>query len=183
MLTPKTGYGAGILHRNSMALAARGPWIFDGVTWGDAVDGPADGEPTRPEHRVIGGTCEVCSASIVNIVRMHNTKGERVMVGIDCADTLMTNNSKLRLAAAVKPHEKAKRAAAKTRRIERTIAKNLETYSAQLALLDSLGDSANNFARCFGLSVARSLRSGKITALTAPQSACLDRLVIEQAAR
>lgn len=68
MLTPKTGLGAGILHKNSIALAQRGPWRFAAVTWGDAVEGPADGEPTGPQHKARCETCEVCSAAIVNIV-------------------------------------------------------------------------------------------------------------------
>ena len=106
LLNPNNAISAGILHRNSTIVAQRGPWRFVGVTWGDAVDGSSDGEPTRPEHIVRGGTCEVCGAAIINIVDMLNANGERITVGVDCSETLLTNQSKLRLKNALKVHAK-----------------------------------------------------------------------------
>lgn len=180
MLTPKSGIGAGLFHRVSVALAQRGPWSFSGVVWGDAVDGPSDGEPTRPEHIVRGGTCEVCSAAIINIVTLRNSTGQRITVGIDCAETLLDNQAKLRLKKAIAPHEKAKRAAAKDRRLARIAAENLVTHGQALMLLDALAKLPVNretgFARQFGRDVARSLRSGVARGLSDRQVACMDEL-------
>jgi hypothetical protein len=180
MLTPKSGIGAGLLHRVSVALAKRGPWSFSGVVWGDAVDGPADGEPTRPEHIVRGGTCEVCSAAIINIVTLRNSTGQRITVGIDCAETLLDNQAKLHLKKAIAPHEKAKRTAAKARRIARVAGENLVKHGQALILLDALAKLPVNretgYAQQFGRDVARSLRSGSVRELSERQIACAAKL-------
>jgi len=181
MLTSKTGHGAGMLHKNSMALAQLGPWNFSSVTWGDAVDGPSDGEVAGPQHRVRGGTCDVCSASIINIVKLISVTGQRVTVGVDCAETLLSNQAKLKLKAAMAPHEKAKREAAKARKLARTIAANVVKYAVELVSLDtlaSLPDTWNNrFARSFASDVAWKLRNGKISSLSEKQTALINKLV------
>ena len=183
MLTPKTGLGAGILHKNSVAVAQRGPWRFAAVTWGDAVEGPADGEPTGPQHKARCATCEVCSAAIVNIVDLRNASGDRVTVGIDCAETLLDNQAKLKLKAAIAPHEKAKREAAKARKLARIAAANLTKYAAELAQLDRLAALPNTwenrFPRSFAHDVAASLRSGKVANLTEKQIALIGKLTDE----
>ena len=187
MLTPKTGHGAGILHKNSMALAQLGPWNFSSVTWGDAVDGPSDSEAGwRAHQRVRGGTCDVCSASIINIVKLISVTGQRVTVGVDCAETLLSNQAKLKLKAAIAPHEKAKREAAKARKLARTIAANVVKYAAELVSLDmlaSLPDTWNNrFARSFASDVAWKLRNGKISSLSEKQTALINKLVSQVSA-
>ena len=53
MLTPKTGLGAGILHKKLSSSSPAWPWRFAAVTWGDAVEGPADGEPTGPSTKPV----------------------------------------------------------------------------------------------------------------------------------
>jgi len=183
MLTPKTGLGAGILHKNSVALAQRGPWRFAAVTWGDAVEGPADGEPTGPQHKARCATCEVCSAAIVNIVDLRNAAGDRVTVGIDCAETLLDNQAKLKLKAAIAPHEKAKREAAKARKLARAAAVNVVKYAAELAQLDRLAALLNTwenrFPRSFAHDVAASLRTGKTASLTEKQIALIGKLTAE----
>ncbi len=180
MLTPKSGFGAGLLHRVSVAVAQRGPWRFSGIVWGDTVDGPADGEPTRPEHIVRGGTCEVCSAGIINIVTLRNTANERITVGVDCAETLLDNQAKLHLKKAIAPHEKAKREAAKARRLARVAAENLVKHGPALVTLDALAklpvSRETGFAQQFGRDVARALRSGTAKGLTDRQVACMDKL-------
>ena len=180
MLTPKTGLGAGILHKNSVALAQRGPWRFAAVTWGDAVEGPADGEPTGPQHKARCATCEVCSAAIVNIVDLRNAAGDRVTVGIDCAETLLDNQAKLKLKAAIAPHEKAKREAAKARKLARAAAVNVVKYAAELAQLDRLAALPDHcFARSFAHDVAANLRTGKTASLTEKQIALIGKLTNE----
>jgi hypothetical protein len=180
MLTPKTGLGAGILHKNSVALAQRGPWRFAAVTWGDAVEGPADGEPTSPQHKARCATCEVCSAAIVNIVDLRNASGDRVTVGIDCAETLLDNQAKLKLKAAIAPHEKAKREAAKARKLARVAAVNVVKYATELTALDRLATLPDHcFARMFGHDVAKTLRSGKTANLTEKQIALIGKLTAE----
>ena len=184
LLTPQSGLGAGILHRNSMGVASRGPWSFVGVTWGDAVDGPADGEPMQPHHRPRGGTCEVCGAGIVNIVDAVNRAGEKITVGIDCTQTLWKNQSDRKAMAAFKaalaPHERAKRAAAKARKMARDAAHNLATLGAELAILDALGALPGfGYARGFGLSVARDLRSGARRGMSPAQRGLLAKLAEE----
>lgn len=186
LLTPETGIGAGILHRSSMGFASRGPWLFAGIAWGDAVDGPADGEPTLPCHRPRGGTCAICGAAIVNIVDVkHKDTGVRATLGVDCAETMWKNASMTRNLAAFKkaqaPHEKAKRDAAKARKLARNAAHNLATLGAELAQLDRLAAQGQpgDFARGFGVSVARDLRSGAAKGLTPRQAACLARLAAE----
>lgn len=186
-LTPNSGMGAGILHRSSVAVAQRGPWRFVGVTWGDAVDGPADGEPTRPEHIVRGGTCEVCGAAIINIVDLRSKSGEKITVGIDCAQTLASNQDKIRLKRAIAPHEKAKREAAKARRTARIAAENLDKCARELATLEALAklpvDRVTGFAQSFGRDVARSLRSGAVRGLTERQAALMEKLAAEHLAQ
>jgi hypothetical protein len=179
MLTPKTGLGAGILHKNSVALAQRGPWRFAAVTWGDAVEGPADGEPTSPQHKARCATCEVCSAAIVNIVDLRNASGDRVTVGIDCAETLLDNQAKLKLKAAIAPHEKAKREAAKARKLARVAAVNVVKYSVELAQLDRLAlQPVGTFAKRFS-HLAFDLRTGKVASLTEKQIAVIGKLTDE----
>jgi len=177
MLTPKTGHGAAVLHRNSVALAEQGPWNFASVTWGDAVEGPADGEASSAAHKVRSGTCDVCGAAIINIVELRSATGGRATVGVDCADTLMTNQAKLRLKAAIAPYEKAKREAAKVRKVARTVAK----YAAELVTLEALAalpdTYRNNFARSFAGSVRLALRGGK--ALSEKQAAMITKLAGE----
>ena len=171
MLTPKTGLGAGILHKNSVALAQRGPWRFAAVTWGDAV------------HKARCATCEVCSAAIVNIVDLRNAAGDRVTVGIDCAETLLDNQAKLKLKAAIAPHEKAKREAAKARKLARAAAVNVVKYAAELTALDRLAALPNTwenrFPRSFAHDVAASLRTGKTASLTEKQIALIGKLTAE----
>lgn len=183
LLTPQTGIGAGILHRNSMSFVADGPWLFVAVTWGDAVDGPADGEPMRPEHKPRGGTCAICGAAIVNIVDVKNKRtGEHATLGIDCAETMWKNQNMPKNLAAFRkaqaPHEKAKRDAAKARKMARNAAHNLDAHAADLVTLDRLAaqGATGDYARGFGISVARDLRSGAIKGLTPKQAACLARL-------
>lgn len=183
MLTPKTGIGAGVLHRNSMALAAEGPWGFAGVVWGDAVEGPSDGEAMRPEHRACGGTCEVCGASIINIVYAQNKAGKRVSLGIDCAETLWTNQSKSAalLKTAVSAKRKEQRQAAAERKTARDAAHNLANEAEALAILDRLGTfPVGDFARGFGLDVARRLRAGAQKGLSAAQRTLMAKLAAER---
>ncbi len=185
LLTPQSGIGAGILHRNSVAFAALGPWLFAGVTWGDAVDGPADGEPTLPEHRPRGGTCAICGAAIVNIVDVkHKTTGERATLGIDCAETMWKNAAMPKNLAACRkaqaPHEKAKRDAAKARKVARDAAHNVENEGDVLAVLDRLAAlPMGNYGRSVGISMARDLRSGSRRGLSSAQRALVAKLAAE----
>lgn len=183
MLTPKTGHGAGILHKNSMALAQLGPWNFSSVTWGDAVDGPSDGQAVGPQHRVRGGTCDICSASIINIVTLISVNGQRVTVGVDCAETLLSNQAKLKLKAAIAPHEKAKREAAKARKLARTIEANVTKYAAELAMLDKISEMpaykflrSPSWGRAFASDTAWKLRNGKISSLSEKQLTLINKL-------
>src|SRR5262249_41006001 len=152
---------------------------FAGVTWGDAVDGPADGEPTRPEHQVRCATCEVCGAAIVNIATLRNAKNELITVGIDCAHTLLDNQFKVYLRMAIAPHEKAKRKAAKERRTARVATENLTKYARELSVLDAMAalpvDRNTGFAQRFGRDVARSIRSGAVNRMSEKQIACMHR--------
>lgn len=165
LLTPQSGVGAGILHRNSMEFVSRGPWLFVGMTWGDAVDGPADGEPTLPHHRPRGGTCAICSAAIINIVEVKSKSGERATLGPDCAETMWKNQDMpknlARFKAAQAPREKAKRAAAKVRKLARDAAHNLGTLGDELMQLDRLAACpAGTFERGFGMRVRDEGRAG-----------------------
>ena len=164
-------------------FASRGPWLFAGIVWGDAVDAPSDGESSAGYVRPRGGTCAVCGAAIINIVDVkHKASGERATLGVDCAETMWKNAAMPKNLAAFKksmaPHEKAKRDAAKVRKMARDAAHNLATMAAELAQLDALAARTDSdFARGFGFSVARDLRSGAIKGLTPKQAACLARLV------
>jgi len=185
LLTPESGIGAGILHRSSMDFASRGPWLFVGVAWGDAVDGPSDGEPTQPHHRPRGGTCAICGAAIVNIVDVkHKATGELATLGVDCAETMWKNAAMPKNLAAFKkaqaPHEKAKREAAKVRKMARDAEHNVTNEAAALATLDRLATlPMGHFARGFGVSLARRMRKGEQRGMSTAQRNLMEKLAME----
>ena len=186
LLTPQSGIGAGILHRNSMDFASRGPWLFAGITWGDAVDAPSDGESSAGYVRPRGGTCAVCGASIINIVDVnHRDTDERATLGVDCAETMWKNAAMVKNLAAFKkaqaPHEKAKREAAKVRKMERNAAHNIATLATEIAQLRAIVESSavGSYSRGFAINVCRDLTSGAVKGLTPNQAAYLARIVAE----
>lgn len=174
------GRSAGILHTNSVSVAERGPWSLRSVEY--AEDAPESsvtdingftsvgfGEGGFSSRR--GGCCEVCSAGIVNIVRFQNAAGEKITTGIDCAETLIRNQDKLKLKAAVSAHDKAKRVAAVARKTERVKA----GAAAQIAELelDRLA-GLPGFVGDFSRDVSAQLRRGK--ALSPKQVALATKL-------
>ena len=64
--TPKTGLGAGILHKNSVALAQRGPGVLLLSPGAMLLMVRADGEPTGPCTKPVAQPPDVCSAATVN---------------------------------------------------------------------------------------------------------------------
>lgn len=175
------GFVAGILHRNSVAVAQEGPWHFIGVEYADEQDSD-DGETDINGFTSVsfgsgmrckrGGTCYVCSAAIVNIVRAKNAAGKVITLGCDCAETLLKNQDALKLKAAVAKHDKTKRAAAK----ERAAVRNRAKFAGAKEQADKLGQ-LDGFAGTFGRSVSRQIQAGK--ALSAKQLALLDKLIAE----
>lgn len=126
----KSGRIAGILHQNSVAVAERGPWKLDAVEYAeDAQKSGSEvtdingftsvGFSTEGFSSRRGGTCEICASAIVNICRFHNVAGDKITTGIDCAETLLRNQDKLRFKVIVSAHDKAKRKAAADRKLAR----------------------------------------------------------------
>ena len=125
----------------------------------------------------------MCSAAIVNIVDLRNAAGDRVTVGIDCAETLLDNQAKLKLKAAIAPHEKLSAKLPKPASQPRAAAVNVVKYAAELTALDRLAALPNTwenrFPRMFGHDVAKTLRSGKVASLTEKQIALIGKLTAE----
>lgn len=179
----KSGRIAGILHQNSVAVAERGPWKLDAVEYAE----------DNAESEVIdingftsigfgavsrrGGTCEICSAGIVNICRFHNACGDKITTGVDCAETLLRNQDKLRFKAAVAAHVKIKRKAAVERKLER----NKAAAPAQIAALelDRLAEFPG-FVGDFSRSLRSQLLGGKT--LSTKQVELTKRLLVESKA-
>ena len=178
-----SGFIAGIIHRNSVSVAERGPWALVGVEYADEQE---DGETedingftstTIGGCGKRGGTCEVCSAAIVNIVRFRNAGGEQITVGVDCSETLLRNQDKLRFKAVVSAREKARRSAAKERKIER--AKAVAPAKIAELELDRLA-GLSGFAGDFSRSLRAQLKNGK--SLSEKQIALAEKLRAENPA-
>ena len=80
---------SGVLHENHKALIARGPWRFDVMEPARYVATPGGGE--RP---ATAGSCDICGQAICDVVRFVSKSGERIMLGLDCANTFECNNAK-----------------------------------------------------------------------------------------
>lgn len=176
-----SGTWAGVLHRNSMALAAEGPWEIVDIRClpeGAIVRmAAADGLVWETKH---GGTCECCGLAINNIVYFRRADGKQITLGMDCALTLAKNQGDkkalARLKRAESEHDKTLRAARKAKNTARLVARlaevaseNLVTCADQLARLDS----AAQLNPVFG-DMADRIRSGKATGLSAKQLAWLE---------
>lgn len=180
-----SGFIAGIIHRNSVSVAERGPWALVGVEYADEQeDGESESEDINGFSSSTfgggcgkrGGTCEVCHAAIVNIVRFRNATGE-ITTGVDCAETLLRNQDKLRFKAVVSAREKGKRAAAKDRKIERAkAAAPAKIAELELDRLAGLSGFAGDFSR----SLRAQLKNGK--SLSEKQIALAEKLRAENPA-
>ena len=181
----KSGRIAGILHQNSVAVAERGPWKLDAVEY---AEDNAESEVTdingftsvgfgAGSNSRRGGTCEICSAGIVNICRFHNAAGDKITTGVDCAETLLRNQDLLRFKAAVSAHVKAKRKAAADRKLERNKAAAPATVAA--LELDRLA-GFSGFVGDFSRSLRLQLLQGK--ALSTKQVELAKRLLAESRA-
>ena len=182
----KSGRIAGILHQNSVAVAERGPWKLDAVEYAEdnaesevidingftSIGFSAVGFSSRR-----GSTCEICSAGIVNICRFHNAAGDKITTGVDCGETLLRNQDKLRFKAAVAAHVKIKRKAAVERKLER----NKAAAPAQIAALelDRLAEFPG-FVGDFSRSLRSQLLGGKT--LSTKQVELTKRLLVESKA-
>ena len=163
----KSGRIAGILHQNSVAVAERGPWKLDAVEYAEDsetevtdINGfTSTGFGAGGFNSRRGGTCEICSAGIVNICRFHNAAGDKITTGVDCAETLLRNQDKLRFKAAVSAHVKIKRKAAADRKLERNKAAAPATVAA--LELDRLA-MFSGFVGDFSRSLRNQLLSGKV---------------------
>jgi hypothetical protein len=171
---------AGILHRNHLALIARGPWVkaqvlpaqFETVRDADAAGGYA-------EVQKVQGTCDVCSSPIKDVVVFWSAAGERITLGLDCAHTFQKHLSapaKKALDAGEKKLRQVKAAAAKKRKAER----NQKTFAALLEELATLAQ-VEGFPGQFARSVALQVRDGKKP--SEKQLALLEKLKAEQAGR
>ena len=174
---------AGILHQNSVAVAERGPWKLDAVEYAEdnaesevtdingftSIGFSAVGFSSRR-----GSTCEICSAGIVNICRFHNAAGDKITTGVDCGETLLRNQDKIRFKAAVSAHVKVKRQAAAQRKLEH----NKAAAPAQIAVLelDRLAGFPG-FVGNFSRSLRAQLLQGK--ALSTKQLELAKRLLVE----
>jgi hypothetical protein len=178
----KSGRIAGILHQNSVAVAERGPWKLDAVEYAEDNESEVTdingftsiGFGAASRH---GGTCEICSAGIVNICRFHNAAGDKITAGVDCAETLLRNQDKLRFKAAVAAHVKIKRKAAVERKLERNKAAAPATVAA--LELDRLA-GFSGFVGDFSRSLRSQLLGGKI--LSTKQLELARRLLVESKA-
>ena len=181
----KSGHIAGILHQNSVAVAERGPWKLDVIEYAeDAPDSESEvtdingftsvglGAGSFSSRR--GGTCEICSAGIVNICRFHNAAGDKITTGVDCAETLLRNQDKLRFKAIISAHDKAKRKAAADRKLARNKAA-APAIVAELAL-DRLA-ALPGFVGDFSRSLRNQLLNGKVP--STKQLELARRLLIE----
>lgn len=176
-----SGTWAGVLHRNSMALAAEGPWEIVDIRClpaGTIVRmAAADGLVWETKH---GGTCECCGMAINNIVYFRSADGKQITLGMDCALTLAKNQGDKRAIARLKraesEHDKSLRASRKAKADARKSAKLAEVATANLVtcadLLARL-DSATRLNPVFG-DMANRIRSGKATGLSAKQAAWLE---------
>ena len=178
-----SGFIAGIIHRNSVSVAERGPWALVGVEYADEQEDGESEDINGFTSTTIGGcgkrggTCEVCSAAIVNIVRFRNAGGEQITVGVDCSETLLRNQDKLRFKAVVSAREKARRSAAKERKIER--AKAVAPAKIAELELDRLA-GLSGFAGDFSRSLRAQLKNGK--SLSEKQIALAEKLRAENPA-
>lgn len=166
----KSGRIAGILHQNSVAVAERGPWKLDAVEYAEDTQESGSevtdingftsvGFGTGGFSSRRGGTCEICSAGIVNICRFHNAAGDKITTGVDCAETLLRNQDKLRFKAIISAHDKAKRKAAADRKLARNKAQ-APAIVAELEL-DRLA-MVSGFVGDFSRSIRAQLLQGKV---------------------
>lgn len=160
LFAPTDGIMAGVLRRNHLATLERGPWRFAGVRepkWETVRD--ADAAGGFAEVQAVQGTCDCCSSPIKDVAVFRSESGERITLGLDCAQTFRKHlaGGSAKLDAATKARRRVKAAAAKARKAQRVI----KAHEALLGRLDALS-AAEGFAGRFARSVARQVRSGKV---------------------
>ena len=162
MLNPnENGFVAGILHRNHLAMIERGPWsfarirppIFETVNDSDAAGGTV-------EVQRVSGTCDCCSSPIKDVAEFVSSAGERISLGISCAETFRKHLAKgagLKLDAGVKALRKVKAAAAKVRKLARCVKTNAALLGALRAAVDGfeVGTFERRFCRDLCLRIER----------------------------